>query len=340
MTHTPEDDARLERKVQLTGGSTYTVSLPKEWAKQQGIEPGVTVDLHPHDGQLVVTQGRASDDLRRVTIQTAEHDEETLARAVGAAYVGGADEIVLEIADDTGDRRAATEAIRRFVGLEVMNEDERTLTARTMLDSPDLPPRRAIAQMRRTAVEMHSEAVAAVVAADGDQARRVGPEDDTVDRLFALVSRAFQRSLVDPATPVRRDGHSSFEHYTAARQLERVADHAEKMATIADQLGSPPPAELADAIESHGAASRAVVEDSLAGLLDGSSEGHLVGVVEEADGLLAEIDALDEQLYESKETTASYRLGGALNSILRTVKCGVNIAEAGLRADYRADSQD
>ncbi|ERG88952.1 MAG: phosphate uptake regulator [halophilic archaeon J07HX5] len=340
MTHTPEDDTRLERKVQLTGGSTYTVSLPKKWAKQQGIEPGVMVDLHPRDGRLVVTQNRASDNLRQVTIQTAEHDEETLARAVGAAYVGGADEIVLEVADDTGDRRTATQAIRRFVGLEVMDEDEGALTARTMLDSPDLPPRRAVTQMRRTAVKMHSEAVAAVVAADGDQARRVGPEDDTVDRLFALVSRAFQRSLVDPATPVRRDSHSLFEHYTAARQLERVADHAEKMATIADQLASPPPVTLANAIESHGTASRAVVEDSLAGLLDGSSEGDLVGVIEDADSLLAEIDELDEQLYESERTTASYRLGGALNSILRTVKCGVNIAEAGLRADYRADSRN
>ncbi|MFC6725125.1 AbrB/MazE/SpoVT family DNA-binding domain-containing protein, partial [Halobium palmae] len=27
------------RKVQLTGSSTFTISLPKEWATEQGIDP-------------------------------------------------------------------------------------------------------------------------------------------------------------------------------------------------------------------------------------------------------------------------------------------------------------
>ncbi|MFW6449319.1 MAG: AbrB/MazE/SpoVT family DNA-binding domain-containing protein, partial [Halobacteriota archaeon] len=31
------------RKVQLTGGSTYTVSLPKPWARRNGIEAGSTL---------------------------------------------------------------------------------------------------------------------------------------------------------------------------------------------------------------------------------------------------------------------------------------------------------
>lgn len=334
---TPQPDDRLERTVQLTGGSTYTVSLPKQWAQGQQIEPGVAVALHPRGERLVVTSSE-TDELRRVTIDAADHDADTLARAVGAAYVGGADEIVLEGPGDTGQRRAATQAVRRFVGLEVLAEDEGGLTARTMLDSPELPPERAIDQTRRTTLEMHREAVAAVVAADGSRATRVDAEDDTVDRLFALVSREFQRSLVDPETPIRRDdGLSSFEYYAMARQLERVADHAEKVAAIAGELETAPDAEIAAEIEAHGEAARAIVADALDGLLPGEPETDLVAVIETAEDVLAEIEGLDERLYRS-EVTEGYRLGVVLDSLVRTVEYGVNIAEAGLRAGYREES--
>ncbi len=34
------------RKVQVTGGSTYTVSLPKEWATENDVSAGSVVDFH------------------------------------------------------------------------------------------------------------------------------------------------------------------------------------------------------------------------------------------------------------------------------------------------------
>ena len=43
------------RKVQVTGGSTYTVSLPKSWATDQGIEAGSEVEFYPEEGSLFLT---------------------------------------------------------------------------------------------------------------------------------------------------------------------------------------------------------------------------------------------------------------------------------------------
>ena len=48
------------RKVQLTGGSTYAVSLPKNWAKAAGIKPGDHVQLIPQpDMSLLIVPGKA-----------------------------------------------------------------------------------------------------------------------------------------------------------------------------------------------------------------------------------------------------------------------------------------
>jgi antitoxin component of MazEF toxin-antitoxin module len=43
------------RKVQQTGGSTYIISLPKQWAEKMGIKTGVRVSLQAQpDGKLLI----------------------------------------------------------------------------------------------------------------------------------------------------------------------------------------------------------------------------------------------------------------------------------------------
>jgi len=43
------------RKVQVTGGSTYTVSLPKTWATANDVSSGTTVEFYPEDDELLLT---------------------------------------------------------------------------------------------------------------------------------------------------------------------------------------------------------------------------------------------------------------------------------------------
>ena len=327
------DNDPIERKVQLTGGSTYTVSLPKGWAGGQHIEPGSTVNLYTRGDQLIITRGTPeSGSGRQARIDASDRDPATLALTVGSAYVSGCDEIRIEGLERTGDRRAVSRAIRRFVGLEVMAEDETGLTARTMLDAADLSPQQTLAQIERTTLEMHADAITAVVEADGELGDRIVRQDDTVDRLFALVSRGFQRSLVDPSVALSRNGLSSFEYYMAGRQLERVADHAEKIAEIATRVDAAPPEDIAEMLVAYGERSRDVLRDSLAGLLEADQD--LSAVVSESEELLSDIEALDETLYTT-DVEDRYHHGVVLDSIERTVQYGVNIAEAGLQAKYR-----
>ena len=43
------------RRIQLIGGFTYTVSLPKQWASEHGTRAGDRLRLYPHeDGSLSI----------------------------------------------------------------------------------------------------------------------------------------------------------------------------------------------------------------------------------------------------------------------------------------------
>jgi phosphate uptake regulator len=332
-----DTDEPVERKVQLTGGSTYTVSLPKAWANKQDIGPGSHVRLYTRDDQLVMTRrDNSPDQHQQVTrIDASNREPSSLALAVGSAYVAGCDEIRVDGIRDHDDRRAVTRAIRGLVGLEVMTEDEHSLVARTMLDVADLSPEQTLTQLERTTLDMHEQAIETVVDADGETGSEIARQDEDVDRLFALLSRGFQQSLVDPAVTTQ-GALAPFEYYMTGRQLERIADHAEKIATTAGRLDDPPPAEIADELRESGEQSRAIVRRALAGLLEAHSDpAELSAVIADAEALLSRIEQTDERLYE-RDLEAGYPLGLVVDSIVRTTEYGVNIAEAGLQARHRS----
>lgn len=328
------ETAVTERKVQLTGGSSYTVSLPKKWADNRDIQPGTRVALHTRGDQLVLTRDPdPADRERSVTIDATVHDPTTLTLSVASAYVAGAETITVEHLRDTTARRAVARTVRRFVGLEVMSEDEQRLSARTMLDVADLSTVQALTQIERTTVEMHAGALEALVEADAARGERLARQDDDVDRLFALVSRGFQQSLVDPAVTV--EGQlTPFEYYMAARQLERVADHAEKMATIAGRLSGPPPEDVSADLLDYGQEARQLLQAALSGLLDGDGEEVLGGIVTDAGELLDELSTLDESFHE-RELEDGYLLGLVVDSLVRTTNYGVNVAETAVQARHR-----
>jgi phosphate uptake regulator len=322
----------IERKVQLTGGSTYTVSIPKEWAGENEIEPGTHVELYERGEQLVVSATRAGENVHSTTVTAGERAPATVARSVAAAYVAGCEAVHIDQIQASKQRRAITRMIRQFAGLEVMAEDADSMTARTMLDAGTLSPDQTLDQIERTTLEMHAGAVDAVVDADREAGELVAAQDDDVDRLFALVARGFQQSLTDPAVTMGDGSLTSFEYYMAARQLERVADHAEKIAAIAGRLDETPPPETGQQLRDLSERARSVLKRALAGLLD--AEATYDAVVAEADELLADIEQTDERLYD-EGIDDGYLLGQVLDSIERTVQYGVNVAEAGVQASHR-----
>lgn len=329
-----DDSMPIERKVQLTGGSTYTVSLPKEWASRHSIAPGTTVQIFSRRDWLVLTRAQTDTDRRSVTIAAGGRNPKALALHVAAAYVAGCEEVRVEGVLTSAHRRAVRDAVSGLVGIEIHEETDESIVARTMLDVADLSPDQTLAQMELTTLTMHQEAIDAVVAGDSETARRVQRQDDDVDRLFGLICREFQRSLVDVRVSQGGNGLTTFEYYTAARQLERVADHAEKIAGIAERIEETPPEDVTAELDALGQQARELVRSALSGLLEGEDPNKLGAVVADAETVLEDASALDRELYE-RELTDGYLLGTVVDSIVRTAEYGVNIAEASLQVAMR-----
>ncbi|ELY95900.1 phosphate signaling complex PhoU family protein [Natrialba taiwanensis] len=322
------------RKVQVTGGSTYTVSLPKTWATENDVEAGTTVEFYPEDDALLLTP--ASDIERQEgTLDVSDLEGERLTRAVMTMYVSGFDLIRLEATRITTDqRRAIRNATQSLVGVEVLEETNDSVVIQDLLDSAELSIVNAVSRMRLIASSMLADAITALVENDDDIALDVIQRDDDVDRLWLVVSRIFRATLRSPraAEELGVPREDCFDYHSSARQLERIADHATKISNLALKLQEIPES-VAEAVVALHEDAADVLEKSMDALVaDDSEEANRLGHA--ARQAVVEIDehtrTIDDMLRELDPVQAQ-SLGLIVDSLSRSADYGGNIAETALQ---------
>ena len=322
------------RKVQVTGGSTYTVSIPKGWANDNGVEAGSVVEFYPEDDSLLLTP-REEREGTEGELDVGDLSGDDLTRAVTTMYVSGFDVVRFTAPRITAEQRQTIRATAQgLVGLEVLEETGDSVVVRDLLDSSDLSIDDAVGRMRLIALSMLDDAVTALTDGDDELAADVVARDDDVDRLYLMVSRIFRATLRDPgaAAALGLPRETCFDHHAAARQLERVADHATKIAHLARNVETPPPA-VVDALAELHEEARAVIDTAMDALLAGEEEDP-TALANEARGAILDIDeharSVDELLRELDPYEAQ-QLGLVVDSLSRSADYGGNVAESALQ---------
>jgi len=321
----------VRRKVQIAGGSTFTVTLPKSWTEEHGIRRGSLIDFYPEDDALWLTPHQDGERTKGV-LDIAGLDDAQLARAVTVMYISGFDIITLETGRlSTTQRRTIRDTAQGLIGLEVIAETASHIQLQDFMDSSELSLQTALTRMHLVATEMLADAVTALIENDADLSRSVIQRDDDVDRFWAWVSRVFRSELRAPGRPAGLgiDRETSFDYHTAARQLERVADHATKIAHQSPALDEIPPAVTEALVELYEAA-RDVIETAMEALLEDDSDeavrlaNQAQEQVEAIETRSRDIDALIRDL-DSRQATV---LGLVADSLERSASYGGNIAES------------
>lgn len=231
------------RKVQLTGGSSYVVTLPKDWVNSLGIKKNDSLGLVAQpDGTLLVTT-RTSEVRPQNTKEIKVEDVKDLThlfRILIGTYIMGYSTIVVR----SQGRIPATarETVMRFarmtIGPEVMEESASSITVKDLLNPAEMPFDKTIRRMHILVRTMHEDALTALEKRDGALAEDVVRRDGDINRLNWLAARQHSMTLGD-MTLARRMGISledAGHYFLIARILERIGDHGVRIARGALQL--------------------------------------------------------------------------------------------------------
>ena len=232
------------RKVQVIGGSTFTVSLPKKWAVEQKLKHGDNMYLWPQlDGSMVLrTEGSREAEpgrLRKFKIDSFE--PEHLLRELIGSYISGFELIELSAVKRISPelREIIREFIRITIGPEIIDESLNKIVLQDFIDPSELSLKKGVRRMYLIAKSMHTDALTAFKERNTELANDIISRDAEVDRFFWLISKQF--NLVLTGRELRIESgmrlEDSMDYYLVARIIERIADHAGKISENIIHLG-------------------------------------------------------------------------------------------------------
>lgn len=325
------------RKVQISGGTTYTVSLPKSWAQEHGIGAGSVLSLHPNDdGSLLVEATRdRSVENRTTTVDVATDADDIVRQRIHALHAVGFDTVTLrDRTGHTAERRGVVQdTVSKLSGFELLEAGDTRIRLTNLIDAENVDVRKSALRLRLVMLGMHRDAMTAVLDEDATLAQRVVDRDSEADKLFAMVTRHFRRALTNlhEVEKLAYGRDELFEYYYACRQFERVADHAEKIAQFTLNPDVTVPDRFEERLDSLASRSRKVVDNAADVILADAGIESAHTALTERDAMTDELQALDRDLYGHDDPAEAYVVGLLVDSIRRTAEYGANVASIALQ---------
>jgi phosphate uptake regulator len=195
------------RKVLEMGGGTMLISLPKAWARRNNIVRGASVlveETSPRRLMVSPISGE-EEDFRTVLIEYPKENPSYLSNDVTGAYLIGSDVIKIQGKQmiTREDRERMKTTIRRLVGLEIMDEDSKSMTLQFLPEPSTLDPEKIVRRMGSLTQGMLRDTGEALSKGEEKMLTLIAERDDEVDRLYFLLVRAIRTATMDPEVAER-----------------------------------------------------------------------------------------------------------------------------------------
>jgi phosphate uptake regulator len=225
------------RRVQVTGGASFVVTLPKNWADEQKIKKNDPVGLVVQpDGALLITKKITDDPIQRLKVidSTTVSDPAFLFRMLIGAYITGFTTIRITTKDRFPPfvRTVVRDFTQMTIGQEVMEETATSISIKDLLNPAEMPFENTIKRMYVIVRAMHEDAIVALETRNKILAHDVIGRDTDADRLDWLIARQ-SNMIMQNASLSRKMGISPamvMHYYLLSRIIERVGDHAVRIA--------------------------------------------------------------------------------------------------------------
>jgi len=315
------------RKVQKTGKSTLIVSLPKKWANENAILSGSLLFISQNqNGDLLLSSDKSEPD-QIVKLDIGSKCGAPLIRDVIACYIAGYKTVEISSPQLTAmQKRDLHSIVNKLIGPEILEETSNKVVIHDLLSEEEIPADHALKRMKNLARSMIQDALSSLIKRNKELAMDVIQRDNDVDRLNLLMARQFNDILRSGS--IKQETHcpiSAFNYMQAAINLERMADHASKIAEISSQNDNELSGEMTDEISRLNSVFTTLIDDSISVLLkpDNQKANQLIDKTKE---IKKQSMIMTNSFWERDDDEMPIRLVVA-GSMERMLDLIINIAE-------------
>jgi phosphate uptake regulator len=316
---------RYARRLQKIG-SSILISLPSQWIKSNNLKKGsiVPIDVNRDNSISIFPSVDALDETKEVTIQYSPASMDSLVNQVYGAYLLGYDIIRIkgasQISFDDADR--IKKAMRKLVGLEIVDEDGSNISAQFLLDANTLDAEKILRRMSSIVAGMYRDMLEAIKRKESSIKRVISGRDDEVNRQYFLLVRLIRSAMMDQklAGKLNLSNIDILDYRIAANLLESAGDYIVDLATSIQDLSK---IKLVDEIAEAGALVEKMQEKSVAAFVNKNRSESIV-VVKTYEKFRETIDSIKDASATAESAIILLNLAHSMDKIAR---CWVDVAD-------------
>lgn len=289
------------RKLQLIGGSSYMVSLPKDWIKANKLRQGDEIALEVEDKVITLYPRGFKDDLKisKVEIENLRrYDDKFLRRFIYALYIQGIDEIL--ITDKNLNPRLIakiSEIVKSLIGIEIIDASDKVVLR--CLTVTDFDVYGVVRRMTQIVVTMIHTILDAIVRNDISAINEIKNLEIDSDRLYLLAVRQEHRLIREFSSPARwNELRLILGIRTVAKLIEEILDNLENFSSYVLQLKNFEEREMLGNFL-----------QKLSGAFEVTTRAYFNSDLELSEDSIQLLEQIEEEMIKKIEGTSQYRLG-------------------------------
>lgn len=225
----------ITRQIQKTGGSSFFITLPKEWITRNRLKQKDELQIFQVENNDLIIRKAEKKPVKSISIIVDQYSEDHLAREILACYVSGYDEIILSSKKSfLSEKRNMLKRINELMfGFETFYEESNTVILKN-ISFQNIPTDIHIIKMVKNIHFMYLDLVSSINNKDEKMVEDIISRDSEIDKINFLIMRKNIHEIKTLGT-----GESSntplidaiYNEHRSTR-LERIADHIVKIASI------------------------------------------------------------------------------------------------------------
>lgn len=320
--------ARYARRLQQIG-SSILVSLPSLWIKSNNLKKGSIVPVHinrDNSISIFASEDDTADKIKELTIPYPSVSMDTLVNQVYGGYLLGYDMIrikaSLQLSFEDADR--IKKAMRKLVGLEIVDEDGFHISAQFLLDADTLDAEKILRRMSAIVAGMYRDMLEAIRLKQNSSIRKViSGRDDEVDRQYFLLVRLIRSAMMDQklAGKLNLSNIDILDYRIAANLLESAGDYIVDLANAIDLSRI----KAVDEIVEAGVLVEKMHEKSVAAFVN-KNRSESNGVVKMYDNFMEVINSTKRSV-DSNNLESTVAVLNLIYSMDKIARCWVDVAD-------------
>jgi phosphate uptake regulator len=310
-------------------GSSILVSLPTMWIKSNNLRKGSIVPVHINrDNSISIfpSQDDTADKIKELTIPYSSISMDMLVNQVYGGYLLGYDMITikanLQISFEDADR--IKKAMRKLVGLEIVDEDGFHISAQFLLDADTLDAEKILRRMSAIVAGMYRDMLEAIKLKQNSSIRKVIiGRDDEVDRQYFLLVRLIRSAMMDQklAGKLNLSNIDILDYRIAANLLESAGDYIVDLANSLDLSHIKAVGEIVEA----GVLVEKMHEKSVAAFVN-KNRSESNAIIKTYDNFIEIINSIKNRV-DSKSLESTVAVLNLIYSMDKIARCWIDVAD-------------